>query len=385
MTIFKGYLSIIKKYLPIISFYFFITTSITFGIQMASQDTIAQAFESTRLMVGIVDSDGGSLAKGLSEYLGQAHEVEMLADDEHIIRENLFYQNVDYVIRIPKNFEALTLQENKQLKVTSIPNAYGAFYVEQRIDTFLNGVSVYKAAGYSTADGIDLVLGSGQETVPVQILDMNGNAGRREDYTYMLEYLPYLFIAALCSSLSVVVGVFNNKEIRRKMLSSPISLRRQNTEQVMAFGSLGVVFLCIILLVMAGIYGIPFLQSANLWYFLGNLLCLLLVSLSRAFGVGLMVKKTEAVSNVTTVISLVLCFLGGVFVPLEFLGEDVKRVSRFLPTYWYETNLSILMERNQLTQELQREVFKGYGLQFAFAVACMAVALAFVKYRSQEN
>ena len=104
-----------------------------------------------------------------------------------------------------------------------------------------------------------------------------------------------------------------------------------------------------------------------------------------AFAVGIIMKKMDSITSITTVVSLVLCFLGGVFVPLEFLGEEVKKVSRFLPTYWYETNLYILSERNSLTAEFKTEIFKGYGFQLIFAVTCMAVTLAIVKYRSQER
>ena len=165
MTVFKGYISIMKKCLPNIILYFVITMGITIGIQMASQGTTRQVFEATRLNVGIVDADGGNLAKGLSEYIGQAHNVEMLANDEGVIQENLFYQNVHYVIRIPKNFATTCLQEKQQLKVTSVQNAYGAFYVEQRIDTFLNGVMVYTTAGYSIENSIELILDAGKKDV----------------------------------------------------------------------------------------------------------------------------------------------------------------------------------------------------------------------------
>ena len=385
MTVFKGYISIIKKCLPMIFLYFIITTSISLGIGSAMKSTPLQSFEATRLNIGIVDEDGGVLASGLSEYIGQAHHVEMLTSDESAIRESLFYHNIDYVVYIPENFEKVSLQDRQQLKVTSVPNAYSAFYIEQRIDDFLNGVAVYVAADYSLTEGMQLILAAGNEKVDVQILDINGNAGKRADYTYLLEYLPYLFITAICSSLSVVIGVFNNKEIRRKMLSSPVSLKRQNIEQLSAFLILGIGFLMAALIVLTAVYGLGFWQSVNLEYFLGNIACFLIVSLALAFGVGLLVKPGETTTKVATIISLLMCFLGGVFVPIYLLSENVKKVSVFLPTYWYETNLQILMERNNLNAEFKTAIFKGYGIQMAFALACIGIVLAIVKYRSQEN
>ena len=385
MTVFKGYMRIIKKCLPSIAVHFFVTMAITIGIQIALQGTTRQAFEATSLKVGIVDEDGSSLAKGLIEYIGQVHDVEMLENDEGVIREKLYYQNIMYVIRIPSHFERVSLQEEQPLKVTGIPNEFGAFYVEQRVDAFLNGMLVYMKAGYSLDDSIQLILKAGVDEAKVQLIDINGRGGVRADYTYMLEYLPYLFIAAFCSSLGVVMGVFNNKETKRKMLSSPQSLKRQNLEQLLAFGVTGIGFMVVTFVVLTAVYGFGFWQSEHLTYYLGNVISLLLVSLAIAFAVGIVIKKADAIASGTTVVSLALCFLGGVFVPLELMGESVKRVSRFLPTYWYESNLQILIDRNFLTPELRVEIFKGYGLQLVFAVACMAVALAVVKYRSQER
>ena len=385
MTVFKGYLAIMKKCFPVIALYFIITTCITLGIEAIGQNTMRQTFEATSLNVGIVDADGGSLAKGLSKYIGQVHEVEMLEDDTSAIREDLFYENIHYVIYIPENFEEVSLVEKQQLKVMSVPNVYGAFYIEQRIDTFLNGVSVYNAAGYTLDEGIQHTLEAGEEKVEVQILDINGNAGERAEYTYLLEYLPYLFVTAICSSLSVVVAAFGEQEIRRRMLASSVSLRRQNIEQFLAFCVLGVCFVFAVLVLLTGRHGSVFWQSANFVYYLVNMICFLFVSLALSLCVGIMIRRMDSITSVTTVISLVLCFLGGVFVPLEFLSEEVKRVGRFLPTYWYETNLQILIGRNSLSTELRMEVFKGYGLQLAFALACVAVALTVVKYRSQER
>jgi len=384
MTVFKGYMTIAKKCFSSIILYFAITMGITLGIQMSGQNTTEQMFEAERLRVGIVDADEGSLARGLREYIGQVHDVEMLADDEGMIQEQLVYQNVHYVVYIPENFEESSLREKQQLNMTSIPNVYGAFYVEQRIDAFLNGVMVYEAAGYSLEDSIALILETGTKEVDVQVLDVNGNGGRRAGYTYMLEYIPYAFLTSI-ASLGVVIGVFNNKEIRRKMLSSPFSLKKQNLEQIMAFGVMGILFVFTTLLVMTGIYKMEFWQSDNVWYYLGNLMSFLVVSLALAFAIGITMKKEETISHMVTVTSLVFCFLGGIFVPLEFLGDGVKRVSQFLPTYWYATNVHTLMERSSLPPELRADIFKGYGMQLIFALACMAVALAVVKYQSQER
>ena len=41
-------------------------------------------------------------------------------------------------------------------------------------------------------------------------------------------------------------------------------------------------------------------------------------------------------------ISLGMCFLCEVFVPMELIGDNVKIVAQFLPAYWYETANNLL-------------------------------------------
>mgnify|MGYP006917317185 FL=1 len=45
--------------------------------------------------------------------------------------------------------------------------------------------------------------------------------------------------------------------------------------------------------------------------------------------------------------------------PLEFMGNDVKAVSQFLPVYWYEKANDILADFGHLTASAKRTVLAG--------------------------
>jgi len=385
MTVFKGYLKIIKRNLPVMLMYFAIFMGISIGIQMAVGEKPIVSFEAERLRVGIIDQDGGELAEGLIEYIGQAHDVVYLENDKSVIQEQLFYRNVYYVVMIPENFEEYCLNEGEKITTTKIPDTYSAYYAEQRIDDFMNSVRVYKDAGYTVGNAIDLTVAQGQEEPRVDILDVNGNQGQVPGHMYLLVYYPYLFITVICFAVSFVMLVFRDKDIQRRMRSSAVSMVKQNIAAGAAMAMIGFALFAACLILPIIMYPGSFLNDVHLGYLIVNIFMLLLVSLAIAFLVGVVAKNTQIVNNIVNALSLGMCFLGGVFVSIDLLGDNVKKISQFLPVYWYENNLELLSSYSVLSGSVKLDIYKGLGIQLAFAAACMGLALVISKYKVQER
>lgn len=297
----------------------------------------------------------------------------------------IFYRNVQYVVTIPEDFQEKCLNGSEKLTTTKIPDTFYTYYAELRIDDYLNGVRVYRDAGYSVSEAIGLLIDQGQNEPQVDILDVNGNNGEVQSHMYLLVYYPYLFITAICFSVSFVMLVYRDREIRRRMQSSPVSLVKQNIAGGLALGLVGLTFLCVCLILPVVMYGNGFLTDPHLGYLVLNVLMLLLVSLAMAFLVGVVAYNRQVVNNIVNGISLGMCFLCGVFVSVDILGDNVKKVAQFLPVYWYENNLQLLNDYASLSNAVKLDLYKGYGIQFAFAAACIGIALGISKYRTQEN
>jgi ABC-2 type transport system permease protein len=86
-------------------------------------------------------------------------------------------------------------------------------------------------------------------------------------------------------------------------------------------------------------------------------------------------KGQQSLSGLANVTSLGLCFLGGVFVPIQFLGEGIVKVAKFLPTYWYEINVDMLGEYLILNQEQKIKYMNGIYVQIAVAAMFVTIAL----------
>ena len=90
-------------------------------------------FEEESLDIAVIDRDGGELARGLTEYLGERHNLVDIEDNEDVIQESLFYRNIYYLVTIPEDFEEKCLTECEKIKTTKIPGASTTFYVDQQI------------------------------------------------------------------------------------------------------------------------------------------------------------------------------------------------------------------------------------------------------------
>ena len=67
--------------------------------------------------------------------------------------------------------------------------------------------------------------------------------------------------------------------------------------------------------------------------------------------------------------------------PLEFMGNDVKAVSQFLPVYWYEKANDILADFGHLTASAKGQFLQAIMIQLVFAAAfvCLVLVLKNIK------
>ena len=117
-----------------------------------------------------------------------------------------------------------------------------------------------------------------------------------------------------------------------------------------------------------------------------NSLAFLLVAASIAFLVGNLAKSDVAISALTNVIGLGMCFLGGVFVPPDMLSEGVQKFSRFLPSWWYVRNVNLLgLRQGALSAADTQLIGESLLIQIAFAAAIFAITLFLLRQKGRES
>lgn len=381
MTVFKCYMKILKKNIGLISIYLVIFFSTAMILQASAKKEHLEDFEKTRINLAIADQDDSTLSHALTEYLKTIHNVYRISAEPTVMQEELFYRNAEYIVQIPKDFYKTCIVDENPLSVTKVPGSYSSFYVDQQINAWLNSIRTYTAAGFSQKEAATAALE--QSVSEVTMYHDEETAVETPGYTYYFRYIPFLFLAVLCYSMGYILLAFRKEDIQKRMLASAISTRRQNLEGLLAMFTISLL-LWLIAVVGAGVmYGKELLTSKVLGYYLLNTFLMLTIALSLAYLIGLFMKNINMLNGFSNIISLGICFLSGVFVPMNIMDKKVLRVAQFLPVYWYENVNETLSRYHVVSGKIAVDIWKSMGIEIMFTLALLALILAVSKYKRQ--
>ena len=285
MTVFRGYLLIIKRNWGFIFVYTALFLLTMLIIQGETQKKEEKEFQRSRLKIAVVDEDGGMLAEGLTDYLSTMHDISEIGKEDGTLLEAIYYGDISSVVRIPEGVE-----EKWEVQLTKIPGYAESDYLKEQMNLFLNQVRFCTENGYSMQEAFALVR-QPPEQQSVKLLNVNGNQGRWEPYYYIFRFLPYLSIAVLCLILSIPMNAYRKKEIRQRLQCSAVSLRRQSGEAILAFLVVGGIFWAAMIGVAAAFSKNSFWESPHVAYLAGNSLLMVLTSLAMAFLIGAVAEK----------------------------------------------------------------------------------------------
>lgn len=381
MTVFKCYMKILKKNIGLISIYLIIFFSTAMILQASAKKEHLEDFEKTRINLAIADQDDSTLSHALTEYLKTIHNVYRISAEPTVMQEELFYRNAEYIVQIPKDFYKTCIVDENPLSVTKVPGSYSSFYVDQQINAWLNSIRTYTAAGFSQKEAAAAALE--QSVSEVTMYHDEETAVETPGYTYYFRYIPFLFLAVLCYSMGYILLAFPKEDIQKRMLASAISTRRQNLEGLLAMFTISLL-LWLIAVVGAGVmYGKELLTSKVLGYYLLNTFLMLTIALSLAYLIGLFMKNINMLNGFSNIISLGICFLSGVFVPMNIMAKKVLMVAQFLPVYWYENVNETLSRYHVVSGKVAVDIWKSMGIEVMFTFALLALILAVSKYKRQ--
>ena len=381
MTVFKCYMKILKQNLGLVFLYLGIFFSVSIVLQMAAQKGEDSLYQTTSIDLGVVNPDDSLLSSGFVDYLSQIHHVTIMENDPETLQENLFYRNVEYIIQIPADFYKTCIQNGESLKVTKVPGSYSSYYVDQQISSYLDTMRTYLAAGFSQEEAITALKSQVHE--PVTKLSSNSVSTDKSPLVYYFRYIPYLFLGALCYTMGYILMAFKKGDIQKRMAASAISSRRQTLEGLLAMGMIGAGLWFLGILGAVLMYRNSFLDSRMLPYYLLNTLLMLIVALSLSYLIGMFINNSDLLSGAANIVSLSMCFLCGVFVPMDVMDKSVLKVSQFLPVYWYEQVNEILSSHISLTFQLQEKVWLGMGIELLFAVVFVFLIMVVTKHRRE--
>ena len=387
MTVFKGFLLLLKREAKSVSLYLVIFIAMAVMTQLSMGDNQpTSTFKSMSTRIAIEDKDQSDLSKSLVNYLEKTQSVkrDLNISTPDMIQENLYYSNVYSVIKIPKGFEKDYFDKQTPLTLINKPG-FDSTYVTSQVYQFLKSVKVLHESGDTVAQAVQKVQRYDSQKSRVTLIAQNKSGGEMPYHNYLFQYLPYILISMTSYSLGIILIIYAEPDKKRRMLCAPVSYRSMNLQLMLGAAVIGTGLWLICGVALPTILSAKtFLSDPNLPYYLLNVGLMILVSLALSFLVSKLIQRINIISSVTNVLALGMSFLCGVFVPLSVLSPTIKKITQFLPVYWYEVTNELIGYQTTFNASQKWELYKGFGIQLLFVIALLSLGMLVGKLREQK-
>ncbi len=377
-----------KRLVPLI-LYGAMFLGITIIITMAIFRDNSKKFSAMKVPAVVVNEDrGSSFTDSFLTYLGRYVSYEEIGNTEADRKDALFSRKVSYILTIPEGFtEELLAGKDVMLTKQTIPDSMDTVAVDTAIDIYLNAAKLYMKynAGSSIEELNTNIERTMQEDTPVtlEVKDKKVNLNAGEFNKYFFNYLGYILITCFILGVSTVMLSFQGLDIRRKHSASPITTRSYTAQLILA--NLVFVLCYLVVFPIAGYICNPYrtfdLGMVLIWI---NVLLFSLTVLSISYLIGITVKSRNSVQALSTMLSLALAFLSGMFVPQDFLGEPVLKVASFTPAYWYVKVNNTIAGFTEYSLKNLSEIAGYMAIQLGFTAAIITIVMVVSKRKSQQ-
>jgi len=248
-------------------------------------------------------------------------------------------------------------------KVYSIPGTFNSDIVSGIVDGYIGNLHTFLQSGMDMDTALSQAARINDIHAETTLLD--NSTGQKGLMYYFFSYLAYVLICIVFVSAISILIVLNKETIRARMTCSSYKLSKISRETGLGLATIGVA-ICAVFSVEALItIGSDMFTVKGVLY-IANMIIYMTISIALAFFIGQLVNKENLVSMIANIIGLGFSFLGGVFVPLEFMGEGIKKVAHFLPSFWYITACEDIDTYTASSD--MNTILICFGIQLIFAV-----------------
>ncbi|MGK0465076.1 MAG: ABC-2 type transport system permease protein [Clostridium sp.] len=259
-------------------------------------------------------------------------------------------------------------------------------YVDMAINKYLNLARVYvnNIPGITEENLVMEVSKAATSESQVQLQTFGDKKQNTAFAVTYFNYLAYSLFGILILGVSSILMVFNDKNLKRRNLCSPMKNRTFNLQLIMG----NLVFALVFYGLMTGlgfIVNIKNMMSYNGLLFCINALVFTVAALSTSYLVGLLIKNRNAQSSIANILSLGFSFISGVFVPQFLLSDKALTIASLTPTYWYVKANNVIGTLSNFSIDNLSEVFSYMLIELGFAIAVFSVPLVVSKQKRVTN
>lgn len=391
MRVFNACCIIIKRHFLSLLLYFGIFIALAVIMTSLWSATYNPDFSEMRPKFTVINRDGSSpLSDGIVAYLNQRGDEVVLEDRKDILQDATFYHATDFIIILPAGFhDSFFARTATQAETVTTSESALGYYADSLVDQYLNLTRIYRTTNPDIDEKtlMNTVLHELSARTKVEKKQFGESEPVNENYHVYIRMTPYITLVLILLCVSSIMVTFRRPDLNMRNVCAPVKARNRGLQQILCYAMMsGAVFLALnvtgFILYGAKLGGtdarIIALMVLNSFIF--TIVATAIASLACSFVGG--PNSQNAVANS---LSLVLSFLGGIFVPLEMLSEGLLAIARFTPTYWYSTALDHICTLTSFKSSALTPIWQAMLVQLAFGAALFCVALAVSKRRSESE
>lgn len=363
------------------------------GRLVADQAAAApSSYEPVRASVAVVDEDGSDLSRAFASWAGGRFDL-VETDGTQEVQDALARSLVDCVLVLPQGFGQELLDAARA--GDDLPNVQATYGTDVQTGVLAaqeasQWVSLAGSATVLEPDAGASVVGElatqamGQRADVATLTSADaGDARTAAGATTYFNFSAYPIMSSVVVTVGLVLSVFSESEVRRRQGCAPVSPARLDASLlggclVLALGAWAWTSVLGLAVFADELSDVP---AANLALLLVAQLAISLTPLSLAFALSRLGLREQGLNAAGNIGGMVLTFLGGAWVPLSLMGEEVCTVAHFVPTYWVSDAVTTLLGTGALTASDLARVGTDIGVATLFAVAIAALGLALSRAR----
>lgn len=386
MQVFKTFFKIVRQSIGSASIYLVVFIGISIFFTASNANTEMWSFQQQASNVAFVNQDVDSdVVEGLYKTLTEGNKVKEIKAEKEAMQDALFYREAEYILIVPAGFTERFLKgEEVTLQKMAVADANSNVYIDMKLNRYLNSITLYqKYTNLEPKQYIQTVQNNGEEAVTVSVVQGEKKDLVLQKMDYAFNYSSYAIISILLYCISNFLMKFNKEDVRKRLHCSPVPQKNINFQIF-----LGIIVCAVaVFLLLAGINCILYAQeifTIKGLYQLLNMFVYTIFSACFAFTIGNIIKSDMALPAIVNIFSLTFSFLGGVFVPLSMLGDNVLLVGSFTPTYWFIQASNAIVQATSFDSNTVKIILQHMGVVLLFAVAVLAIGFVITKQKKQK-
>lgn len=384
MQVYKAFFKVILKNLSQLMIYIVVFIALAAALANINTKPVNTGFTETKVNIVFINHDTNSkLIEGLKIHLSKKANIVNIQDDTKKLQDALFFREVEYIVKVPKGFtEGLLGEKAIQLEKTTVPGSTSEIYLDNMINKYLNTAKIYSSniENLSQEQLLRYIDNDLAQKAEVKLNNSLEEISKNEKRAYYFNYMAYALLSVLILGVCSVMIVFNNIDLKKRNLCSPVKLRNMNLQMILGNLSFAILVWLAMIFISFIMYGSHMFTTKGLLFLL-NSFVFTFAALSISYLIGNVIKSKNAMSAAANVISLGSCFISGVFVPQALLGKTVLKIASFTPSYWYVKSNNSIANMINFNMENLVPIFLNMLIIIGFAVAVISLTLVVIKQK----